>query len=332
MKKYILIILSLATIISCIKTLDFDEKSMENPLVLNSIIRPDSVFSASVIESTTILNDKQNGRITDGTLELYENGTLLTSITSSTGLFRSADIKPKAGKSYQIVVTSNGKQIEAETNIPNKAEVISIDTSTVKGEYGKSIINYKVRIKDPDGNDFYRITVLNESLGSSYNYKKKKLEYIRVKSRVDVITDDLVFNSLYNSFGDNAIDYGPNNEFRIFPDDYFQGKEYSVQFKLPGYATFSDDLFGWNTYYDRYTIHVQKISKDLYNYLKYLKLYHHYHEDPFAEPVPVYSNVKNGTGIFAGFNNDSKFIYEKINKPILLDTIEVTELNYDDEY
>ncbi|MDP3435427.1 MAG: DUF4249 family protein, partial [Bacteroidota bacterium] len=104
MKRYLFIILLLATIFSCIKTLDFDEANNESQLVLNSIIWPDSAFSASISKSTSILSGNQVGQITGGTLDLYENGTLLTQITSPTGQFYASGIKPKAGKSYRIVV------------------------------------------------------------------------------------------------------------------------------------------------------------------------------------------------------------------------------------
>ncbi|MGE5395011.1 MAG: DUF4249 family protein, partial [Candidatus Saccharibacteria bacterium] len=77
------------------------------------------------------------------------------------------------------------------------------------------------------------------------------------------------------------------------------------------------------TIYNRFTLHVQRISKDLYNYLKYLELYDYYHENPIAEPVPVYSNVKNGAGIFAGFNDDAKYTFEKIYIPFSKDTIKI---------
>ncbi|MDP2060925.1 MAG: DUF4249 family protein [Flavobacteriaceae bacterium] len=164
MKKYILIILLLATIFSCTKTLDFDEANNETQLVLNSIIWPDSAFSASISKSTSILMGKQVGQITGGTLDLYEDGTLLTQINSPTGHFYASGIKPKAGKSYRIVVNSNGKQLEAETIIPDQAEVLSIDTSSLKDEYGYKRINYKVKIKDPIGDDYYRIVVMNEQL------------------------------------------------------------------------------------------------------------------------------------------------------------------------
>jgi len=338
MKRYPIIILLLATIFSCTKTLDFDEANNESQFVLNSIIWPDSVFAASISKSTSILMDKQVGQITGGTLDLYEDGTLLTQITSPTGQFYASGIKPKAGKSYRIVVNSNGKQLEAETTIPDQAEILSIDTSSVKDEYGYKRINYKVKIKDPIGDDYYRIVVMNETLSKMTfidSEKKKTTAYYLQNMQYSILSDDPVFNSVYNNMGEDIIDMGPENDYNIFPDDYFKGKEYSVQFQISpyGYGYYNPYSSGSvynpnspnNTIFERNTIHIQKLSKDLYNYLKYLKLYNHYHDNPFSEPVPVYSNVKNGTGIFAGFNDNTVSHFEKVYIPFSMDTIKVEE-------
>lgn len=337
MKRYTFIILLIATFFSCTKTLDFDEANTETQLVLNSIIWPDSVFAASISSSTSILMDKQVGQITGGTLDLYENGILLTQITSPTGQFYAPGIKPKSGKSYRIVVNSNGKQIEAETTIPDRAEVISIDTSSVKDEYGYRRINYKVKIKDPVGDDYYRIVVMNEQLMQMKAADAKNgVKYYFYKTQYWINSDDPVFNSVYNNMGEDIIDMGPENDYNIFPDDYFKGKEYSVQFQMLtngyGYYSYGGNGYGgydpyspYNKIFERQTIHIQKLSKDLYNYLKYLKLYNHYHDNPFSEPVAVYSNVKNGTGIFAGFNDNSISHFEKVYIPFSMDTIKIEE-------
>lgn len=333
MKKYILISLLLATIFSCTKTLEFDEGDNESQLVLNSIVWPDSVFVASISKSTSILFDRQVGQPASGTLELYENGTLLTQITSPTGQFYASGFKPKAGNSYRMVVNSNGKQIEAETTIPDQAEVISIDTSTVKDEYGYKRLQYKVKIKDPIGDDYYRIVVMNEQLTQvSYADAKNIRKYFLSTTQYWIGSDDPVFNSVYNNMGEEIMDMGPENDYNIFPDDYFKGKEYSVQFQIfpNGYGYYGDGYgYGYNpnspykTIFVRQSIHIQKLSKDLFNYMKYLKLYNHYHDNPFSEPVPVYSNIKNGTGIFAGFNDNAVSHFEKVYIPFSMDTIRV---------
>ena len=243
-----------------------------------------------------------------------------------------------AGKTYKMVITSNGKKLEAETSIPQKAEVISVDTSSVKNEFGRWT-DYKVNIKDPSGEDFYRLVIMSESL-SFYTSKDSlgndKRHYTKSTFQTLFTSDDPVLKSLYNNFGQDLIDAGPSNVYEIFTDDYFQGKEYSLKFQVfngyhgsygggggSGYSDPGNPNLSSGIIYQRYIIHVQKLSKELFNYLKYLNLYDFYHDNPFSEPVPVYSNIKNGIGIFAGFNDDALFKYDKIYVPFSMDTIKI---------
>jgi hypothetical protein len=322
MKKYIIISLVLLSFLSCVKTLDFDDEGFANQVVLNSIFWPDSVFKVSVTKSLSILEDsyEPGEPVTDGTVDIYENDLLLVHHTLSTGAFRTDGIKPTAGNTYKAVVTSQGRQITAETTIPYQAEIVSSDSSSVIGEYGQKIFNYKIKIKDPEGEDFYRIGIITEFLEGQFYQNQGR--YKKQSYPIPFSSSDPVFKSVYNNFGDETIETGPTNEYGIFPDDLLQGKEYTLQIRVASnnyHAIYS------KVYYERHTIHVQRISKDLYNYLKYLELYNFYHDNPIAEPVPVYSNVKNGAGIFAGFNDDAKITFETNYLPYSMDTIKLEE-------
>ena len=339
MKKYIVISLILFSAFSCTKTIDFDDEELANQLVLNSIIYPDQSVTAYLTFSTSILSRPTlagGGLMADGTMEIYENGTLIKQEYSPTGRFQFPEIKPKAGATYRIVGKSHDKQLEAETTVPNKVEVISIDTATVRDQFINKRLRVNVKMKDGAGDNFYRITVSRENLVLILDADGKgNRKYFRSTSEGWISSDNPVFNSLYNNFGGEGFDMGPANDYNIFPDDYFKGKEYTIQFFVNNYGygdASSPGGYGGNgtskTIYKRTIVHIQHLSKDLFTYLKYLKLYDFSHDNPFAEPVPVYSNVKNGVGIFAGFNDDAKFSYEKIFIPFSMDTITVEENPY----
>lgn len=345
MKKYIAISILLLTTFSCTKTIDFDDEGLANQLVLNSIIYPDQGITANLTFSTSILARPTlagGGLMADGTIEIYENGKLIKEQYSPTGRFQLSDIKPQSGTTYRIVAKSHEKHLEAETTIPNKVEVISIDTMIVSSP---SMLNKRLRvnvkIKDVAGDNFYRIMVSRETLSLVSNADGKgNRKYFRNTSEQWISSDHPVFNSLYNNFGGEQFDTGPENDYHIFPDDYFKGKEYSIQFFVNNFAYGNSNYYqnpsyignGSKTIYDRHTVHIQHLSKDLFTYLKYLKLYDFYHDNPFAEPVPVYSNVKNGVGIFAGFNDEAKFTYEKVFIPYSMDTITVEKNPYNYTY
>lgn len=333
MKNHLLLSLMLVTLSTCTKTLDFDDEGFANQVVVNGIIWPDQNFSVYLIQSGSILIDRQTNPPLEGTLELYEDEILIRQFPSQLGHFTAPDIQTKAGKNYRIVVFASGRQLNAETTIPMPAEVLSMDTTTFKNEYGAKTTSYKIKVKDPRGEDFYRIVIMHESLFMVSSEDTRK--YYKYTTQDGIESDDPVFKSVYNNFGDKVIDIGPNNDYFIFPDIYFQGKEQTIQFQsafwfnwnpLPGgYGDPTNQVMAGKKQpvYDRQTIHVQRLSKDLYNYMKYLKLYNHFHDNPFSEPLPVYSNVKNGAGIFAGFNDDSRFTFENIYIPFSMDTIQI---------
>ena len=58
----------------------------------------------------------------------------------------------------------------------------------------------------------------------------------------------------------------------------------------------------------RVMVELQAISPELYRYLKSVELYRVTENDAFSEPVQIYSNVKNGWGIFGSLSSQCIFI------------------------
>jgi hypothetical protein len=337
MKKHIFFLsLIFVALLSCTKTMDFDDEGLAQQAVVNGIFSPDAPFTVYLTQSGSILIDRQTNPPLEGSMDLFEDGTLIRQFPSQIGHFSATDLQLKAGKNYGIVVTSNGKSINAETTIPYPAEVMSIDTSSIRNKNGSTTTNYKIKVNDPTGDDYYRIVVTNETLVQVKDeVDQNTAKYYLTKSQNTITSDDAVFKSVYNNFGDAVVTHGPENDYFIFPDVYFQGKEYILQFQI---STYFNGYIGYGGYggsgntipaqkriYDRHVVHVLRLSKELYNYLKYLKLYNYYHDNPFSEPISVYSNVKNGVGIFAGFNDDTRFTYDRIYTPYSMDTITIEE-------
>lgn len=335
MKKYIIFTLLVISLLSCTKTIDFDDEEFANQLVLNSILSPDSVFTASFTKSASILENDYGPSlpVIDGVLDLYENDQLLAHLNSSTGAFRATGIKPKAGNTYKIVATSGAKQVIAQTIIPYSAEVVAIDTSIIGNSNNYNTIHFKIQLKDTPGEDYYRLTILHEYLVvvtyPDENYNKKPANtYYLYKESSQIQSDDPVFKSVYNNSGGEIFDMGPENRYHIFPDQLFEGKVHSVRVSSTYFHNYFNptdpNLYGIPRHiYDRFTVYVQHLSKDLYNYLKYLELYDYYHDNPIAEPVPVYSNVGNGAGILAGYNGEASMSIEKTHIPYSMDTIQI---------
>ncbi len=137
----------------------------------------------------------------DGTVEVYENGKLLKDQYSPTGVFEFTDIRPKPGATYKMVAKSLSKQLEAETTIPGKAQVISIDTAIVTGQFLNKRLQVDVKVKDVPGDNYYRILVKKEDLVLNKNADGKGTPKYYLYTMEDWFSSDSpVFNSLFNNY------------------------------------------------------------------------------------------------------------------------------------
>lgn len=329
MKNYLYYLLIFLVLPACTKYLELEDQELANQAIVNSILWPDQTFSVFLTSSSSILADKATNPPMQGKLDLYEDGNLIRQFSSQLGEFSAPDIKPKSGKKYRIVVISNDREISAETTIPYPAEVKSVDTVTVNHQKNYKTTRYSIKVKDPPGEDYYRIVVMNETLLQGKDPQDKRLmRYYLNKSQKYINSEDTIFKTVYKSFDGSLHSHGgPKNDFFIFPDTYFQGEEYILQCNSTTYFNRNTDSNNaiLKPVFERNVIHVQRLSKELYTYLKYLKLYNNYYATPFSEPVTVYSNVKNGAGIFAGFNDDARTTFETVYIPYLMDTIQIED-------
>jgi len=70
--------------------------------------------------------------------------------------------------------------------------------------------------------------------------------------------------------------------------------------QLRGYKDFNDNIEDRSVYYIRF----YTVSKEFYQYYISLSKHLNAQDEFFMEPVQVYSNIKNGFGIFAGYSID----------------------------
>ncbi len=198
--------------------------------------------------------------------------------------------KAKEGNTYSIEVTHNDyKRISAETVLPFKVPVISVDTFTFYKDvvlYQQIIdsftfIGYKkndttvlstmftINFQDPPvTKNYYMLEVINNRV--TYNYDGFTL-------------DDLIMEYEYPEY--------------LFSDKFIQGKKYGIQFSV-----FSD-------YADSISFSLYSVNEDYYKYWTSVNKYNLSKEDAYREPIPLYSNIKDGIGIFAGYSDTLVKLY-----------------------
>jgi hypothetical protein len=286
-------------IASCTEVMDEKVENWDKKIVLHGYLYPDEPVRIYIHESklyepvamsvqpSELDEDYPFTLIKDANVKLYEEGKHVASLTyvtdsvyydvpESTGAcYIAENFIPSVGKEYTIrIITKDHPRVEATTFIPGKPNIISFTSErtvkvwrTVPIEINRCILNFS---DNPDQKNYY---AFKKSHGE-YSFK---------------ITDDPV------------IEYYP-----LFTDESFNGEQYELYID----ATFSggynpvesDTIMGYLEFYevtrDHYLYHKSFMQAVEEAHLPYLQDFYL----PITEPVPIYTNVKNGLGIFTGLN------------------------------
>ncbi|MDQ3190127.1 MAG: DUF4249 domain-containing protein [Bacteroidota bacterium] len=280
MKKTVYFFLLVLLVCSCEMVVKVDIPEHKPTLVLNSVIDPSEPFVAYITNSLGILDRGTIKNIDSASVEIYENDVLLEKLPFiGEGAYISNDKKPVSGRRYKIIVDAPPyQQIQATIEVP---ELVGIS----------NIIYKESAYTDPNWGALSSITFTIHDPSSIKNYYS-----------AGVISLDTFFfepNSIYIHTNDPAIesaDYG--SDALLFSDEHFNGKDYTLE------VLFSKLYYENREDYEIF-LNIASVSKEHYLYKTSLTVHNQTANNPFAEPAPVYTNVKNGLGIFASKN--SKF-------------------------
>lgn len=324
MKRYIFFILTLALFTSCYQEINLDEYRTAPKIVINCAAFTDVPLTVSVTRTWFYTENTPYVKLPNAKVELYVNDNFVeqmkwqplkteTETRSSVpdSVFASGYI-PKGGDRIKIVASNPGYQtVYAEDVVPHEVPIINlkhierkvtINSQNYYYENGQMIedkdyieVTYNVTFQDiADQDNYYVIQVSGPWNGGGYMYVD--LSYI------DPILKD------QNTAIDNALGFdGVNNRSGcLFTDRDIKGKEYTLKLKELISARLSDPkkrritLYSLSESYYQYILSLQKVagstvSGGLGNI-------------GFAEPIKVYSNVVDGTGILGTSQYDVRYI------------------------
>ncbi len=55
------------------------------------------------------------------------------------------------------------------------------------------------------------------------------------------------------------------------------------------------------------------VTEDYYLYLKSYSSQIYFEDNPFSEPVQIYTNIENGAGLMGAYNYDGVLVYDRMN-------------------
>lgn len=286
---YIAIILALC-FTSCETVVEIEVPYEGDRLVVNSLFPADTTLAIELHRSKFVLAERGDGfePVTGATaILLNASGEKLDEMSYiGNGTYRS-DVIPEPGKIYRIKVSKEGfETVTAKNRIPDEpARITRYETKPIDG------FNYQrltIWLDDPRGEDFYELSGI---VKTTHHVQRPDTAYTWTNiEQLQFQTTDPIFQNFYL---DNEVAGG---RFLIFDDDLFNGSTAKIE------LTF---FFGACVNCGReheVTFYLRKISEAYYRYKKTKKMQDQRKERPFAEPVPVYDNIKNGYGIFAGYN------------------------------
>ena len=189
------------------------------------------------------------------------------------------------GKSYSLRVSAPGfATIQATDAIPRPVPtaVVSYITNTSSRSESriKGDLSIKLEIQDPpDETNYYQIR-------SFSFFRSERYEGSFTTQDPSIIADNGADDPFIEGF------FGTEP---FFKDTLFNGQTHQIELSSNYNAPEHTSFF----------VQILYVSAAYYEYLKSARLHEPTQDNPFAEPVSVYSNVENGYGIFAGYSSQT---------------------------
>ncbi|MDR2286276.1 MAG: DUF4249 domain-containing protein [Prevotellaceae bacterium] len=307
----IILIISIILLSGCEKNVDFSGKEPSPKIVVNSIINTQSDTSLiKISESVFDYSSQEPGIVENPEIHLNINGEECNQLCLDTvvGIHTYYKVVANLNVGDKVELSAHTQKhgtVKGYDNVPDTAEIKNIETSWFKKD-GRSYLRLYVTLKDSPGErNFYRIIVKSKADMIHPSFQEP-LEYWSF-SKI-FIEDEMLFQSLTEK------DEGGKspNFYRIFTDELFQGKEYTlnVYIQYDNYAENPDA-----DYVRQYIkVEIHTLSEKLYQNLHSQELASGMATgDIFYEPVKIYTNMQGGYGILGIYNvtEKEKLVAEK---------------------
>lgn len=292
-KYTIFLLLSLLSLTACEEDFLLIRPDFKPSVVVNSIFKAGKPWSVGLSYSKDILTPgSEILAITNAEVSVIEknNGREIILKHTGNGYYQSEIYPPLADKTYELIVNVPGYQVvKAISNAPKKANVVSIITDIVDQNTTK--VNFEIR---DNINNYYIWNFISTNpknpIDSNFTGNPKEL----VSSIIKYKNISGYLNNL-SSLNEN--------------DAAAQGGTFSSNISETigngdGETETNPDENGITKRYLR----LLTTSKDLYNYYKTVEKFTaaDNHNSSFSQSPEIYSNIKNGLGIFAGYTEEFK--------------------------
>ncbi len=203
----------------------------------------------------------------------------------------------KTGETFSLSVAKDGfESLISTTTIPKRVEILNSSITTVaffdESEFTTLYSEANIEFKDPEEEtNYYEIVVVN----SGYPDIDQVFKSAVLKTNNPIITSESYYPSLME------FDKEPLKSL-FFSDKTFNGQKINLSVFYENEAYDKTDLLA----HHRITIYLRNVSPEYYTYkTRLIEHLHALQENVLygsGEPVPVYSNIEHGYGLFGSYN------------------------------
>ena len=283
----LMIISMLLGITSCIKEVEFNGEETAPLPVLNCVIcSNDTMVYADLSKSLFFLRRGDFVPITDAGVTLTCNGTeypmtlLNDSVYCLRHTFTSGDVV-----SIAATMPEFGTITSETLTVPSKPKFLRVVYHREPGEDEINSITLKFENNAPQ-NSYYQIQISRRLRPYEYD----TLSWWWYWTWYNEGYENISCNDSRIMFSNSDFPSITEGKYIIFPAKNFQGDTISLDIEMEppqqmgGYKFFCVDLYS--------------ISESLYKYISTANNFYDSYENPFTEPVQVYSNISGGLGVF----------------------------------
>ncbi|MEM6270140.1 MAG: DUF4249 domain-containing protein [Bacteroidota bacterium] len=279
--------------VACEKEIPFRSEVQEPKLVINSLFNADSTWAVNVSRSLDVLNPDDLQTVNDAVVRITDeaSGDVIPLSFRGNGIYAADSAQPSANRSYRIDVAAPGyADVSARDAIPGAIQIVSVETTLVEVDVNVYELEVEVTFADPPGVPNYYMIDVRAFVTYEFNPgQEETFDYsVNLASTDPNLETEGRFDDIY--------------DYILLQDQAFDGQNYTLKFAVQDYFPpgVSEQLV--------YRLSIVSSSQAFFDYRRTYLLYQESRDNPFAQPVQVFTNVENGFGIFAGGTRTSQDI------------------------
>ncbi len=287
-------------LISCREIVEVDLPEIEMKPVVNCLFSPDSPFKVHVSLPMSP-TDTATYNVVNAEVTISSEGSVIARLAyAGSGLYSNSNLVPAKGVIYTLKVTVPGfDEVAVSDNIPaSGAKILSVVSKggyKAEEEEGKiPIQRLKLTISNDQGiSDFMGVAIVQNHV--SYT----------ITNDGEIITEsEEEYHLGYLYSDDPAITTEGLNNYEpplfLFKDELFQSQTAHVELLFEKESK------------SRFWVRFFQFSPSAFQYIKSWIIHDYTKEYDFwevYEPMPLFSNIENGYGIFAGYSSQLFEVY-----------------------